>query len=93
MFGTDPSKWADESPLTHVAAGKHIPRYFIVTRGSATRRADAHHFADALTAAKVPTTIIETSSLDHNGVNGAVGRPGDTLVTPGLTTFLTSCFA
>jgi acetyl esterase/lipase len=75
MFGTDPAAWPDQSPVNHVRAGAGIPDAFIVTRGSAARLANAHAFADALTTAGVPTTIIEAQSLDHNGVNDAVGAP------------------
>ena len=91
MFGTDPAAWPDQSPVNHVRAGAGIPDTFIVTRGSAARLANAHAFADALTTAGVPTTIIETRSLDHNGVNDAVGAPEDTLITPKLVPFLDAC--
>ena len=47
-FGTDPTVWADASPVTHVAANKGIPRYFIAPRG-VDWRVDQHlAFIDAL---------------------------------------------
>lgn len=92
MFGTDPAAWPDQSPINHIAAGKGIPDFFIVTRGQPQRIGYAHDFADALTAADVPVTIIEVD-LTHKGVNVAIGAPGDTLITPKLVPFLNGCFA
>jgi acetyl esterase/lipase len=92
MFGTDPALWPDMSPITHVAAGKGIPSYFIVTRGRPTRIATSQRFADALEGAGVPTTVLVATGLSHADVNEAVGRAGDTIVTPPLTGFLTTCF-
>ena len=32
-FGDDPTTWASASPMTHIAAGKGIPEYFVAARG------------------------------------------------------------
>jgi len=93
MFGSDPSQWADQSPITHVSAGKGIPDYLIVTRGTTARVETAQRFARALQDASVPTTVIVARGLSHEDVNEAVGQPGDTVVTPPLVAFLSSCLA
>jgi len=90
-FGDDPAVWKDASPIEHVAAGKDIPAFFIVTRGSAYRVGLAGGFADALTAAGVTTELLEATGLDHEGVNQAIGAPNDALISPPLGRFLNDC--
>jgi acetyl esterase/lipase len=92
-FGTDPATWTKASPMTHIAAGKGIPSYFIAARGP-DMRLDLHlKFAEALRAAGVPTTVIDAQALNHEEVALNIGAPGDTVVTPALMNFLTECFA
>lgn len=90
-FGTDPAVWADASPLTHVAAGKGMPDAMVVTRGTPRRIALSTRFADAMSAAGSRTVLVNANPLTHEGVNDAVGAPGDTLVTPPLLEFLAGC--
>jgi len=90
-FGDDPAVWKDASPIEHMAAGKDIPAFFIVTRGSAYRVGLAGDFADALTAAGVPVQLLEATGLDHEGVNEAIGAPNDALISPPLGRFLDDC--
>jgi acetyl esterase/lipase len=92
-FGTDPSVWAAASPVNHIAAGKGIPDFIIFTRGTPARRDLAKRFADALGAADVGVSVIDVSPLAHEDVNTAVGAPGDSVVTPPLTSFIEGCFA
>ena len=47
----------------------------------------------ALTAAGVPVTIVDARGLSHNEVNSRIGAPGDTVMTPAVTSFLADCFA
>ncbi len=44
-----------------------------------------------MTAAGGSATRREAVPLDHNGINDAVGKPGDKLVTPPLLAFLGGC--
>ncbi len=90
-FGDSPQDWDIASPLNHVEAGKDIPNFFVVVRGSALRLAQAHEFADALTGAGVATEFLEATGLSHDGVNDAVGAPDDDLITPNLGRFLEGC--
>lgn len=92
MFGDDPALWPQMSPIIHVAAGKDIPDYLIVTRGRPARIEVAQRFADALRAAQVPTTVVVATGLSHADVNDAVGHAGDTVVTPPLVDFLDACY-
>ncbi len=90
-FGTDPAVWDDASPVTHVEAGKGIPRFLVVTRGSPARIGRADEFAQALRDAGVDTEVLVARGLDHAGVTLAVGAPDDGIVTPVLGDFLEGC--
>jgi len=91
-FGTDAGTWPDASPINHISANKGIPSFFMVTRGSAERVGRAKTFQQKLTQSGVSATLIETPSLDHEGVNAAVGDSSDNLITPKLQEFLdTKC--
>ena len=91
-FGTDAATWKQASPITHVAAGKGIPPFLLVQRGTAARRAILASFVAALKTASVESTIIDGSSLTHAEVKEMIGKSGDTVMTPPLLTFLKSCF-
>ncbi len=88
-FGRDPAVWDEASALTHVAPG--LAPMLVVTRGSAVRQALSARFVDALTAVGVEATLVNAEPLDHEGVNAAVGAPGDTRVTPPLMDFFRDC--
>ena len=92
-FGTDPAKWEPASPIRFVAARKGIPRYFIAARGIDWRLQQHLDFVNALQAAGVPTTVLDSRALEHADLTTAVGAPGDTVVTPALMSFLHDCFA
>jgi arylformamidase len=92
-FGNDPATWDDASPLHHIAAGKDVPAFLVVERGTLARRLTQHAFVDALRAADIPVTVVDARTLTHGQVNAQIGASGDTVMTPPLTTFLTGCFA
>ena len=92
-FGDDPSVWLDASPQSHVAPGKDIPSFLVAERGTARRRLAATRFAGALRDAGVSVTEVDAGTLSHADVNAALGRPGDTVITPPVSTFLDDCFA
>lgn len=92
-FGDDPAAWDAVSPLRLVRPKQGTPDMFLVTRGTAARRAATEDFADALREARVPVEVLDARPLDHAGVNAAVGAPGDTVVTPPLVDFLRRCVA
>jgi len=92
-FGTDPAALAEASPLTHVGAGAGIPPHLLVRRGTLGRQRIMQQYADALTAAQVPVTVIDGAGLTHGDVNRLIGTPGDTRMTPTVDSFLADCFA
>ncbi len=83
-FGDDPAVWTAASPLTH-ARTAGVPPFVVVTRGTATRRADTATFAAAIRAGGGSATVVDARPLDHEGVNAAFGKPGDTRLTPQIT--------
>ena len=92
-FGSDPVEWTAASPLEHIAPGKSIPDYLVVSRGPSMRLELHHEFIDALRGADVPVTVVDATSLDHETVSADIGKAGDTVVTPPLMAFLDACFA
>jgi arylformamidase len=90
-FGDDPAVWAAGSPMRNVAAGKGIPDFLVVTRGTAARVAQSEEFAARLRAASVPARVVRATGLTHEEVNTSVGAPGDTVVTPPLLDFFRGC--
>lgn len=90
-FGDDPAVWNQASPSRNVAAGKGIPSFYIVTRGSRSRIAEAQSFATTLRNVGVRAEVQVAAGLTHEEVNDAVGLPGETVVTPPLMAFFRSC--
>lgn len=90
-FGSDPELLRRASPQTHVAPGQGIAPMLVVFRGAAERQALQLGFAGALSAAGVPTTLLDATSLTHGEVSERIGQPGDTIMTPALARFFQSC--
>lgn len=90
-FGDDPAVWKAGSPMEHTAAGEVRPHFLIYAQGAKRRTAQAAAFAEALVEGGTPARSIDVNPLDHEGINDAVGRPGDTVVTPPLMAFLRTC--
>ena len=91
-FGTDPARWADLSPLTHVGDAP-VPDLFLVTRGTPARRQVVATFAEAVEAADGDVTIVDLPGFTHEDVNKRIGTAADAELTPALQTFLTTCLA
>jgi arylformamidase len=90
-FGDDPAVWREASPSRNVAAGKGIPDFHVITRGTTHRVAEATSFVDRLDAAGVPAELVVARGMSHEDVNDAVGAPGDTRITPALMAFYRTC--
>jgi acetyl esterase/lipase len=93
IFGHDPATWKQASPMTHIAADKGIPEYFVAARGPSGRMYEHNEFIKALRAAGVPVTVYDAQGLDHETVSAYIGKPGDNTITPPLMAFITKCFA
>jgi acetyl esterase/lipase len=91
-FGTDPDRWAELSPQTHVGEAE-VPDLFLVTRGSPARRAVVAAFAEAAEGAGAEVTVVDLPSFSHADVNRRIGDPADTQLTPALDGWLTDCLA
>jgi hypothetical protein len=90
-FGDDPAVWDRASPPHNVGAGKGIPPFHIVTRGSTARVAQSQSFGATLRGAGIDAAVQVASGLSHEAVNEAVGKAGDTVVTPPLMAFFRGC--
>lgn len=86
VFTDDPALWLDASPSAHIGPAR--PPIQLACRGSAGRREQCEALADALRAAGNEALTIDASSLDHEGVNDAIGQPDDQVMTPSLRAFL-----
>jgi acetyl esterase/lipase len=91
-FGTDPDRWAELSPQTHLGEAE-IPDLFVVTRGAAGRRAVVADFVEAAQDAGSEVTVVDVPSFSHADVNRRIGDPTDTELTPALDAWLGDCLA
>jgi len=87
-FGTDPALWPPVSPLTYVAPDAEIPPMLVLTQGSESRVADAHHFVNAMIACGLQAELVYLPEHSHGDVNRRVGEPGDP-TTEAVVGFLT----
>jgi arylformamidase len=92
VFGEDPARWSELSPLTHLGDGA-VPNLFLVTRGTPERRAQVAAFATAADEAGGNVTVVDLPGFSHEDVNQRIGDPTDDLLTPALDAFLTDCLA
>jgi arylformamidase len=90
-FGTDPAVQREASPINHVNDHKPLPDFLIITRGLPRRVAAAQTFADALTTAGGKAQVVDAKGYTHADVNKKLGGAGETVVTPPVKSFITSC--
>ncbi|MFK7919432.1 MAG: alpha/beta hydrolase [Ilumatobacter sp.] len=95
-FGDDPDVLADGSPtlqaIAHAGDGP-LPDFLIVTRGRDVRLEGSARFESALRDAGASVSLHDASPYDHRDVNVQLGEPGESNVTPVVTTFLADCTA
>ena len=91
-FGTNVNDLVAASPVQQIDNTKDYPPFFVAKRGSVTRINIAENFIETLTAAGVSVSTITASQYDHEGINDAIGAPGETAVTEPLLEFFESCF-
>lgn len=76
-FGNDPDKHRDFSAVTHVAPNKGIPPFLILhITGNADTGAQAQRMAAVLKEAGIAAKVVGRD-LTHEGLNDAIGVPGD----------------
>lgn len=91
-FGSNPRIWAEASPINNVQIGMSYPRFFIAKRGTMNRIGIANAFIAVLERAGVSVSHITANQYDHEGINDAIGTPGETAVTEPLKAFFAQCF-
>lgn len=92
-FGDDPEVREAASPLVQADPNEGTGPFLLVTRLPEGRDRGARDFAAALDAVGIEVQILNAVGYTHAEVNDAVGRPGETVVTPTLTEFLRGCLA
>jgi len=90
-FGADPTDWAAASPIRAAATNRPLGDFLMFTRGRINRLQGNVAFRDALRAAGASANVVRVNPLTHEQVNEAIGKPGDTPVTPPLMSFLRAC--
>lgn len=73
--------------------GVGTPRAIVALRGTAARIAVGNAYIAKLASLGITgNRSINARGLTHEEVSGAIGSPGDTVMTPPLVSFLTDCF-
>lgn len=91
-FGQANTFWVEASPISNLFNGTAYPKFFIAKRGSNSRIGYANAFIAKLQATGVVASEITANQYDHEGINDAIGAPGETAVTEPLKAFFTQCF-
>jgi acetyl esterase/lipase len=91
-FGTDPQENIEASPQRNLDDNITYPPFFIAKRGDSSRLEIANAFIQSLRNHSVEVTDVEIQEYTHSGINAAIGKPGESLITPPLTAFMEVCF-
>ncbi len=86
-FGTDTNIWQEASPINHINRSQSIPEFFIITRGSASRKSSAQTFYQTLVDHGHTAHVLDASPYTHEQSNQAIGDPSDDIITPHLIDF------
>jgi len=82
-FGQNPADWKLASPVTYIAAGKHIPPMALIFSGDVgigsevLREQMAQEFGEKLSAARIANEVFGTHKKNHSEINADFGMPGD----------------
>jgi acetyl esterase/lipase len=77
-FGNDPAKHLDFSAVTHVAKGKGIPPFLILTVAShPDTSAQAQRLGAVLKDAGIPAAVFGAKDTNHSKLNNDLGLPDD----------------
>ena len=90
-FGSDVNLLKEASPYYNIRSS-YSP-FFIAKRGTAERIASANKFINALWTTGTYVKDIEVNMYTHEGVNDAIGAPGETYITTPLVAFLNQRFS
>jgi arylformamidase len=91
-FGNTDTNWVQASPLSQLFSGTSYPKFFIAKRGAVARIAISDAFITKLQSVGATVSQVTGSQYDHEGINDAIGAPGETAITDPLKIFLAQCF-
>ena len=91
-FGNTNTNWSVASPVNNLFSGTLYPKFFIAKRGTASRIAIADNFITQLQNIGATVSQVTGNQYDHEGINDAIGAPGETAITEPLKMFLAQCF-
>jgi len=91
-FGQANTFWQQASPIENLFNDTVYPPFFIAKRGSSTRIGYANDFISKLQSVGVSVSETTANQYDHEGINDAIGAPGETAITEPLKTFFSQCF-
>ena len=91
-FGNANTNWNAASPINNLFSGTAYPKFFIAKRGTASRIAVSDAFITKLQSVGITVSQVTGSQYDHEGINNAIGAPGETAITEPLKAFLVQCF-
>lgn len=91
-FGQANTFWQQASPINNLFSDTVYPPFFIAKRGSNARMGYANSFISKLQSVGVSVSETTANQYDHEGINDAIGAPGETAITEPLKTFLSQCF-
>jgi acetyl esterase/lipase len=91
-FGQADTFWQQASPIHNLFTDTLYPDFFIAKRGSSTRIGYANNFISKLESVGVFVSETTANQYDHEGINDAIGAPGETAITEPLKTFFSQCF-
>lgn len=91
-LGNEPDYLTTTSASRFISGSHRVPDTIGVYRGSATRQAIERTYLTRVASTGARTVAIDARSLTHEEVNTRIGAAGDTVMTPPLVAFLTTCF-
>ena len=92
-FTRDPDVWGEASALLQVDPGEMLPDMLVINQDRPRSRTGGRAFVEAVESAGGDARLVVATGLDHQGINQAVGRNGDDVVTPEIVELLTRCTA
>lgn len=92
-LGNEPGYLTVTSANHLLTPASDAPDAIGVYRGTALRQRIEKAYVDEVEATGAATALIDARTLSHNEVNSRIGVTGDTVMTPPLVAFLTTCLA
>lgn len=92
-LGDNPNYKTETSANHLLTPASDAPDAIGVYRGTAQRQLIEKAYVNEVKATGATTALIDARTLSHEEVNSRIGAAGDTVMTPPLVAFLTSCFA